>query len=155
MEPGRPLWNWPHLRAIALREVERTLGRSTAADDAAQETLLRAWRHRATCRAAERPEAWLRQIARREALRALAGREPPVVPARPAPDHADAVAARVDVARALKRLSPRERDVVVRHYWHDMSCEEIAGELACPLGTIKVRLHRARHKLAAALEPRG
>jgi DNA-directed RNA polymerase specialized sigma24 family protein len=33
------------------------------------------------------------------------------------------------------------------------SYEEIAGELACPLGTIKVRLHRARHKLGAALEP--
>jgi RNA polymerase sigma factor (sigma-70 family) len=51
----------------------------------------------------------------------------------------------------LKRLSARERDVVVRHYWHDMSCEEIATELACPLGTIKVRLHRARHKLGEAL----
>ena len=29
--------------------------------------------------------------------------------------------------------------------------EEIAHELACPLGTIKVRLHRARKKLGAAL----
>jgi RNA polymerase sigma factor (sigma-70 family) len=69
------------------------------------------------------------------------------------PDHADAAEARVDVARALKRLSARERDVVVRHYWHDMSCEEIASELACPLGTIKVRLHRARHKLGDTLTP--
>jgi len=154
MEPGRPLWNWPHLRAIALREAQRILGRSTAADDAAQETILRAWRHRATCRAPDRPEAWLRQIARREALRLLARAAPPDLAARPEPDHADAVEARVDVARALKRLSPRERDVVVRHYWHDMSCEEIAVELACPLGTIKVRLHRARHKLSAALDPR-
>ena len=155
MEPGRPLWNWPHLRAIALREAQRILGLSTAADDAAQETILRAWRHRATCRAPDRPEAWLRQIARREALRLLASAAPPDVAARPEPDHADAVEARVDVARALKRLSPRERDVVVRHYWHDMSCEEIAVELACPLGTIKVRLHRARHKLRAALDPRA
>lgn len=69
------------------------------------------------------------------------------------PDHAEVAAARIDVARALKRLSARERDVVVRHYWHDMSCEEIASELACPLGTIKVRLHRARHKLGDALTP--
>jgi len=153
MERGRPSWNWPHLRAIALREAQRTLGRSPAADDAAQETILRAWRHRATCRAADRPEVWLRSIARREALRVLAGPDPPPVCERPAPDHADTIQARVDVARALKRLSARERDVVVRHYWHDMSCEEIADELACPLGTIKVRLHRARHKLGAALGP--
>jgi RNA polymerase sigma-70 factor (ECF subfamily) len=67
------------------------------------------------------------------------------------PDHADEVAARVDVARALLRLSARERDVVVRHYWQGMSCPEIAGDLGCPLGTIKVRLHRARKKLGAAL----
>jgi RNA polymerase sigma-70 factor, ECF subfamily len=81
----------------------------------------------------------------------LARSEPPTVFAPSEPDHAGAAEARVDVARALKRLTARERDVVVRHYWHDMSCEEIATELACPLGTIKVRLHRARHKLAAAL----
>jgi RNA polymerase sigma-70 factor, ECF subfamily len=152
MERGRPSWNWPYLRAIALREAQRTLGRSPAADDAAQETILRAWRHRAACRA-DRPEPWLRSIARREALRALAAAEPPPIAERPAPDHADAIHAKVDVAQALKRLSARERDVVVRHYWHDMSCEEIASELACPLGTIKVRLHRARHKLGAALGP--
>jgi RNA polymerase sigma-70 factor, ECF subfamily len=153
MERGRPSWNWPHLRTIALREAQRTLGRSPAADDAAQETILRAWRHRAACRATDRPEAWLRSIARREALRVLAGPDPPPIAERPAPDHAESVDARIDVARALKRLSARERDVVVRHYWHDMSCEEIATELACPLGTIKVRLHRARHKLGAALGP--
>ena len=138
---------------MALRETQRTLGPTPAADDAAQETVLRAWRHQAKCATADRPEAWLRTIARREALRTLEGADPPVWAAPDEPDHADAAAASVDVARALKRLSARERDVVVRHYWHDMSCEEIAGELACPLGTIKVRLHRARHKLADALTP--
>jgi len=112
--------------------------------------VLRAWRHRAKCKA-ERPEAWLRSIARREALRVLSTAEPPTPHAPAEPDHAETTDARIDVARALKRLSARERDVVVRHYWHDMSCEEIASELACPLGTIKVRLHRARHKLAEAL----
>jgi RNA polymerase sigma factor (sigma-70 family) len=120
----------------------------------AQETILRAWRHRSSCASADRPEAWLRAIARREALRALRAAPSPAPPAaavRAEPDHAEAATARIDVARALKRLSARERDVVVRHYWQDMSCEEIAGELACPVGTVKIRLHRARHKLGAAL----
>jgi RNA polymerase sigma-70 factor (ECF subfamily) len=133
-----------------LREAQRTLGRSPAADDAAQETILRAWRHRAACRA-ERPEAWLRAIARREALRVLAAADPPPIADRPAQDHAETVEARVDVARAMRRLSPPERDVVVRHYWHDMSCAEIASELATPIGTVKIRLHRARDKLGDAL----
>lgn len=136
---------------MALRETQRTLGPTPAADDAAQETVLRAWRHQAKCAAADRPEAWLRTIARREALRTLAAAEPPAVRLPDEPDHAEAAEARVDVVRALRRLSARERYVVVRHYWHDLSCEEIASELACPLGTIKVRLHRARHKLGEAL----
>jgi RNA polymerase sigma factor (sigma-70 family) len=122
----------------------------------AQETILRAWRHRATCASADRPEPWLRAIARREALRAVRAApspEPPEAAVRAEPDHADAATTRIDVARALKRLSARERDVVLRHYWQDMSCEEIAGALACPVGTVKARLHRARHKLGAALAP--
>jgi RNA polymerase sigma-70 factor (ECF subfamily) len=150
-----PVWDWPHLRAIALRETQRTLGRTAAADDAAQETILRAWRHTAACHTVDRPEAWLRTIARREALRVLT-RTPATEPLGDddpdGSDHADEVADRVDVTRALRRLSGRERDVVLRHYWQDMSCEQIAHELACPLGTIKVRLHRARKKLGAALD---
>jgi len=150
----RPSWNWPRLRTIALLEAQRTLGCTAAADDAAQETILRAWRHTAACRTVDRPEAWLRAIARREALRVLT-RTPVTEPLGAAVpgdcDHADEVAERVDVSRALRRLSGRERDVVLRHYWQGMSCEEIARELACPLGTIKVRLHRARQKLGPVL----
>jgi RNA polymerase sigma-70 factor (ECF subfamily) len=139
---------------IALREAQRILGCTTAADDAAQETILRAWRHSATCRTVDRPEAWLRAIARREALRVLtrtAATEQLGTTEPGERDHADEVAERIDVSRALRRLSGRERDVVLRHYWQGMSCEEIARELACPLGTIKVRLHRARQKLGPAL----
>ena len=149
-----PAWDWPRLRAVALREAQRTLGRTAAADDAAQETILRAWRHTTTGCTIDRPEAWLRAIARREALRVLSrtpATEPLGVAVPGEQDHADEVAERIDVSRALRRLSGRERDVVLRHYWQGMSCEEIARELACPLGTIKVRLHRARQKLGAAL----
>jgi len=149
-----PAWDWPRLRAVALREAQRTLGRTAAADDAAQETILRAWLQTATCRTVDRREAWLRAIARREALRIMS-RTPATEPlgelVPEGDDHADEVADRVDVTRALRRLSGRERDVVLRHYWQDMSCEQIANDLACPLGTIKVRLHRARQKLGTVL----
>jgi DNA-directed RNA polymerase specialized sigma24 family protein len=42
--------------------------------------------------------------------------------------------------------------VILRHYWQDKRCEEIARELACPAATVKVRLHRARKKLRASLD---
>lgn len=39
----------------------------------------------------------------------------------------------------------------MRRYWRDMSCEEIASELATPIGTVKIRPHRGRLKLGDAL----
>jgi RNA polymerase sigma-70 factor (ECF subfamily) len=147
-------WNWPQLRAVALREAQRVLGRSDAAQDAAQETLLRAWRHAGRCRSPDRPEPWLRAIARREALRIVTGAPPadPLDGLEPlVQDHAEAAARRTDVARAVRSLPPHERYVLARHYWRDMSCEEIARDLACPTGTVKIRLHRARKKLAPRL----
>jgi RNA polymerase sigma factor (sigma-70 family) len=48
-------------------------------------------------------------------------------------------------------LTAGERDVIVRHYWHDLPCEDIARQLGCPLGTVKIRLHRGRNKLQGRL----
>lgn len=98
----------------------------------------------------------MRAIARREALRALSrsavGRERELTDDLAGEeDPADPIDSAVDLRRALAELTVPEREVIVRHYWQDKRCEEIALELACPLGTVKVRLHRGRNKLRAAL----
>ena len=122
-----------------------------AAQDAAQEATLRAWRHAAACRTPAAPEAWLRTIARREALRLahpVLWLEWDEACAADAADPDDeAIGARIDVRRAVGRLTDRERVVVEKYYWHDLSCGEIAAALELPVGTVKIRLHRARHKL--------
>src|SRR5947207_1070509 len=64
-------WDWAALHSHCLRSAQRVLGAQPAAEDAAQEASLKAWRHRAQCRTPERPEPWVAAIARREALRAL------------------------------------------------------------------------------------
>jgi hypothetical protein len=43
-------WDWEKVRALCLDEARRYLGTSTAADDAAQEAAIRAWRHQTHCR---------------------------------------------------------------------------------------------------------
>lgn len=43
--------------------------------------------------------------------------------------------------------------VLVLHYWHERSCEEIASMLGLSPGVVRVRLHRARLRLAAHLYP--
>ena len=122
-----------------------------AAQDAAQEATLCTWRHAAACRTPAAPEAWLRTIARREALRLarpvlwLEWDEASAVTSADPDD--DAIGARVDVRRAVSRLTDRERVVVEKYYWHDLSCAQIAAALELPVGTVKIRLHRARHKL--------
>jgi RNA polymerase sigma-70 factor, ECF subfamily len=148
-------WDWRRLSGVALAETRRTLGRTDGAEDAAQETLIRAWRHADTCRDAVRPEPWLRSIARREALRLLDRSRSDAelrddVHADDSP--LDRIATDVDLRRAVAALTLPEREVVVRHYWHGQRCEEIARALDCPPGTVKVRLHRARNKLRSILD---
>ncbi len=52
------------------------------------------------------------------------------------------------------RFSPKHRAVLVLHYIHEYSVQEIAVILDCPEGTVKSRLHHARKLLKEQLERR-
>jgi RNA polymerase sigma-70 factor (ECF subfamily) len=56
------------------------------------------------------------------------------------------------VGRALARLSPEQRIVVVLRYWRDMPLDEIATRLDVPLGTVKSRLHYSLRLLSREIE---
>jgi RNA polymerase sigma-70 factor (ECF subfamily) len=62
---------------------------------------------------------------------------------------------RVDLRRALDRLSPRERQMVWLAYAEGSSHQEIADALGLRAGGIRVLLFRARRKLAAMLKGPG
>jgi RNA polymerase sigma-70 factor (ECF subfamily) len=59
---------------------------------------------------------------------------------------------RVDVQRALVRLSRRQREVVVLYYLLDLPVAQVATELQVDVGTVKSMLSRARAALAEVLE---
>jgi RNA polymerase sigma-70 factor (ECF subfamily) len=69
-----------------------------------------------------------------------------------APDPFRATLTRDAVGRALDRLSPEQRVVVVLRYWRDMPLEQIATRLDVPLGTVKSRLHYALRLLGREIE---
>ncbi len=57
-----------------------------------------------------------------------------------------------ELSEALARLSPAQRLVVFLTYQAGMSLREVAEATGSPVATVKVRLHRARRALRAALE---
>jgi RNA polymerase sigma-70 factor, ECF subfamily len=140
----------------------RMLGNRVEAEDAAQETFLRAYAHMDKYDT-ERPfRTWLLSITsnycidrlRRRRLTWLSLDEP--LPPSPAL-HSDAVEPEDAVITnernaliqaLLDELSPEYRVAVVLHYWHDYAYAEIAAMLNTTESAIKSRLFRARQTLA-------
>jgi RNA polymerase sigma-70 factor (ECF subfamily) len=149
-------WDWAGIRALCLREARRILGASASADDAAQEATIRAWCQRAKCRTPAEPRPWIAAIARREALRILTQRrelplpEPGYEPAQDGLRNDDLDNA-LDVRRAVGAINGRDRQLLIGHYWQDLSNIELARQLGVAEVTVRVRLHRIRRQLQKTL----
>jgi RNA polymerase sigma-70 factor, ECF subfamily len=148
-------WDWGSIAALCLREARGVLGAGSAADDAAQEATIRAWRYRAKCRNPARPEPWVAGIARREALRAISQRrvhldatDQEVVD--PRQDLSELVD-RLDLWRAMSGMQGQDRWLLVGHYWQDLPDSELAMQLGLAEVTVRVRLHRLRRLLRETL----
>lgn len=124
------------------------------AQDCVQEVLVRLWR-RGNAFAAERGslKAFLATCVRNEALTRLRkerNRERIAASAPQAlvePDIGERVAVRESVRRALDGLDEKQRTIVELAYYRHFTLNQIAEELAEPLGTIKSRLSTALRKL--------
>jgi len=146
----------------------RSLGDAGAAQDAVQETFLRAWK------SADRydPElaslrVWLFAIirnvvvdlARRRSAASWArvtGGEDTVEEAlAPVPDDTDTVLNRWLVEEALRRLSPEHRVVIVETHLRGRSYDEVAAEYGVPTGTMRSRAFYAMKALRVAMDEMG
>ena len=59
----------------------------------------------------------------------------------------------IDLRRSLQRLSRRQRDAVILHYYLGFTAAEIGEMLGCAEGTIRSHLHRGRAALDQMLAP--
>lgn len=136
----------PVTRTVFLITHDRVL-----AEDVTQEAFYRLLTHWSSVAAYDVPEAWVRRVAiriavrevQRAARRAEKEQLQPVVRYDFLPDP--------DVARAVATLSPMQRAAVVLHYWEDRPVAEIADILEVSDGTVKQHLHRARLRLSELL----
>ena len=70
-------------------------------------------------------------------------------------DAADGAVRRLDLARSMARLKPRERDLLWLAYAQGSSHKEIADTLGLKAASIKLLLFRARRRLAGILREGG
>jgi RNA polymerase sigma-70 factor (ECF subfamily) len=54
--------------------------------------------------------------------------------------------------KIIDKLDPELRAVIIYHYFDDLKYDEIAEVTGSPIGTVKVRLFRAKHELKKLLE---
>jgi RNA polymerase sigma factor (sigma-70 family) len=133
-----------------------------AVQDVVSDTFLIAWRRRGELRG--EPLPWLLGIARRVAAtqrRGSARRDAlhERLRAAPAPVQADGELAGHDpqLALALASLGERDREALMLVAWDGLDHRTAATVMGCSTGSLTVRLHRARRRLARAMagEQRG
>lgn len=79
-----------------------------------------------------------------------------VVDDRPGPEEtARRAELRRRIWRAISRLTPAKREILVLRDYHDLAYAEIAKVLGIPIGTVMSRLHAARKALREVLEADG
>ena len=144
----------PRLRGFAIS----LSGSITAADDLVQETLVRAWQHADSFETGTNFRAWLLTILRNRYFSDYAKRR------REIQDSDGSYAEQMtvsgdqelklevrDMGRALAKLSPEHRELLLLIGLGEVSYEEAAEICQVPMGTIKSRANRARARLAEAL----
>jgi len=138
----------------------RSLGDPGLAEEAVQETFVRAWRARDRFDPSlGAMRSWLFAIERRIVIdlarsRALRSTDPMPEDISTPDDVEDAMVS-WQVEEAIRRLRPEHRQVLVEVYYHGRRSRELATELAIPEGTVRSRLFYALRALRLVLDEMG
>lgn len=145
-----------------LNVIFRMCGDQQIAEDAAQETFIRAWSHLASFRPQGSLRNWLYRIALNTATDMLR-REKRILPGdvedfqlrdpQPGPEGRFLEEERTAlVQKAIRSLPDASRAVLVLKEYEGLSYHEIADALDIPIGTVMSRLNYARRLLKERLE---
>jgi RNA polymerase sigma-70 factor (ECF subfamily) len=135
-----------------------------AAEDAAQETLVRVWKALPGFDGRAALGTWIYAITRNTCLMELRRRRPTV--SFDDPDSTEAQHAATSIAtgpaedperenllRLVEALPRNQQEAVRLFYLEDRSYDAVAERLGMPLGTVKNLLHRARKRLMELARP--
>jgi RNA polymerase sigma factor (sigma-70 family) len=147
-----------HFDAVLGYALRRTVRAQDAADVTA-ETFLVAWRRLAHVPDEPDVRPWLYGVARRvlanhrrgDRRRTVLGERLRKELVAAVPDTSDDVVQRADVDAALRRLSPRDQELLELHLWEGLEPREIAEVLGLAAVVVRPRLSRARARLRELL----
>ena len=145
----------PHLRAFA-----RTLtGDATAADDLAQDAMMKAWDARASFQMGTNMKAWTFMILRnqfysekRRSWRQTQLDQEAAERTLVAADDPESPVALDELRQSIGMLPPEQREALILVGAGGFAYEEAAEICGCAVGTVKSRVSRARRALQAILE---
>jgi RNA polymerase sigma-70 factor, ECF subfamily len=145
----------------------RMLGDAAEAEDAAQETFLRAYAQLKGYRPERKFATWLLSIGAYYCIDRLrrrrfqwvsldeASMQETVATLAPGPEETAFARERAEEVQALlQKLAPASRAVVVLKYWNDLDVDTIAQVTGDSAGAVKVKLFRARQLLAREMQHR-
>lgn len=147
----------PDLRRFA----RRTCSTAEDAEDAVQIALWQLYRRLGALRTIATLASWLFRIVERECFRLFSHRDK-ALPLDDALMDSALLEAKVvpldlqmDLARAIQRLSPPYREVIVLRDIHELTAPEVAVQLSLSPQAVKSRRHRARGMLREQLLASG
>ncbi len=153
-----------------LSVIGRMVGEASLAEDLAQEVFVKAYLKLATFDRQRKLSSWLFKIAHNTTIDHLRRKVPETVPLEASstdsedsweilradenqsPDRrAESSELMTRLDGALGRLKPSYREILLLRFHQGLAYHEIAEVTGLAMGTVKVRLHRARKRLAAEM----
>jgi RNA polymerase sigma-70 factor (ECF subfamily) len=144
----------------------RFLGRPESITDMVQDVFVKAFTHLQSFSPDERFSPWIYRIAHNTFINELRRQSrfqfglfdldtEALFPTLIANESADTLALthenKTRIEEALKKLPPRDREIIVLAFYEELTYEEMSDILHISLSAVGVRLHRAKTKLATLL----
>lgn len=133
-----------------MRAVQLMVSDRSVAEEVTQDAFAQLYRHWPRVSGYERPDAWVRRVATRLAVRAVRHErlQRAVRLQGSAEYHDDLVD--VDLQRALRDLPPMQRAAVVLYYLEDRPAGDVAEILGCAVATARVHLFKVANGWAVS-----
>jgi DNA-directed RNA polymerase specialized sigma24 family protein len=144
-------WFYQAEYANVARSVFLILHDRQRAEDIAQDAFVQLYANWRKVSRYERPDAWVRRVAIRMAVRHVKRERRRTVLERDVDEPGSSGPVDVDLLRAIGALPAAQRAAVVLFYFEDRPIAEIVDMLGSSEGAVKMSLQRARGRLAELL----